>query len=144
MTAITMAIPGVPGLHMETVTSQVPAQAFPLLAMESGAARFRFPLWTTYWMWTPRTLPPAAFLPDAVNARVVPTSMEAVGLGLNVTLDTPSLPRLEVLLPRQPVRATTNPIAKVRRKPGPQRCMNPPRARLRGASKIWMDGKLPV
>ena len=34
---VTMAIPGVPGLQMATVASQVPAQALPLLATESGA-----------------------------------------------------------------------------------------------------------
>ncbi len=37
MTAVTRAIPGVPGLQIAMVGSQVPAQALPLPAIESGA-----------------------------------------------------------------------------------------------------------
>src|SRR6266404_5819495 len=60
--------------------------------------------------------------------------MEKLKPGFSVTVFTAPPLGLGLLLPRQPVRATTKVTTMVRRKPEPQRCMNPPRARLPGAS----------
>src|SRR5208337_4797455 len=83
-------------------------------------------------MSTPRTAPPVAFLPEALKTSVPPTSRERLPPGVSVTLSTPPLPGLLLLLPRQPVRAATQAMANVRRKPETQRCMNPPRGRFAG------------
>jgi hypothetical protein len=71
--------------------------------------------------------------------------MEKLELGLRVTVFTAPPLGLGLLLPRQPVRAMTKVMTKIRRKPEPQRCMNPPRVRLPGASIIMLlGGKLSV
>src|ERR1700686_2961257 len=97
-------------------------------------------------MLTPSTGVPLASVALALNIWVPPTSMEKLELGLSVTVFTAPPLGLGLLLPRQPVRATTKVTIKVRRKPEPQRCMNPPRVRLPGASIIIMllGGKLSV
>jgi hypothetical protein len=69
--------------------------------------------------------PPPAFLAVALKTWVLPTSMEKDELGLKVMLDTPPAAGLLLLLPRQPGRKMTSATANVRRRPGPQRCMNP-------------------
>ena len=131
---------------MATLMSHVPAQALPLLATERGAAPTGFPLWTTYWMLTPRTVPPWAFFPEALKTCVAPTSMDSVVLGLRLTLSTPPLPALPLLLPRQPERERTKASANGSRTARPQRCMNPPRvsSAVAGASLRWLNGKLSV
>src|SRR5258706_7289118 len=144
MTAWTMAIPGVPALQMVALASKLPTQVNPLLAPESGAEAFGLRLTTIIWMLAPRTARPEASLPVALNTRVPPTSMEKLEPGFRVTDCTPPLLELLLLLPRQPVRARTKVIANVRRRPGPQRYMNPPRARLPGASILLLGGKLSV
>src|ERR1700722_1399676 len=76
-------------------------------------------------MSTPRMAAPPAFLAVALKTCVVPTSIEKDGFGFKVMVDTPPAAGLLLLLPRQPVRKMTSVTANVRRRPGPQRCMNP-------------------
>src|SRR5258708_21554430 len=129
MTAVIIAIPGVPGLHCVALGFQLPAQAAPLLAIESGAAEFGLPLETRNSMVPPTTVVPLAFLPVALKFCVPPTSREMLLAGLNETLCTALFPGLALFLPRQPVSMATNAIMIVIRKPELQRCMNPPRVR---------------
>src|ERR1700722_9584739 len=68
---------------------------------------------------------PEPFFAVAVKTCVVPTSIETLSPGLRVTLATPWLPALPLLLPRQPVSAMIRETDNVRRKPEPLRCMNP-------------------
>jgi hypothetical protein len=99
-----------------------------LLATESGAAEFGFPLETRNSMVPPTTVVPLAFLPVALKFCVPPTSREMLLAGLNVTLCTALFPGLALFLPRQLVSMATNAIMNVIRRPELQRCMNPPRA----------------
>src|ERR1035441_5122184 len=79
---------------------------------------------------------PAASFPLALKTWVPPTSREKVLAGLSVTLCTPALPRLVLLLPRQPVRATTKAMANVSRTiPGVQQ--------VAAVNAVPMDGGLP-
>src|SRR5271165_5223263 len=73
----------------------------------------------------PSTALPLASLAAALKNKVPPTSRERVPPGLRKTPDTPPLPELLLLLPRQPVRARTKVMANASKKPEPQRCMNP-------------------
>jgi len=63
------------------------------------------------------TTPPLAFLAVALNTCVPPTSSDTLLAGLSVTLDTPALAGLLLLLPRQPVRMAARTSVKVRTKP---------------------------
>ena len=63
---------------------------------------------------------------------------QALLAGVSDTLDTARLPEGLLLVPRQPVRALTKVRVRIKRKPELQRCMNPPRARLPGASVLML------
>jgi hypothetical protein len=140
--AVTIAMPGFPGLQMETVGSQDPAQALPLLATERGAGAPGVPLATKYEA-APTITCPNASVALVEKTCVPPTSIEKLLPGLRETLLTPALVGLELLLPKHPLRARANVMVRINKKPEQQRCMNPPRVQYPGAS-IQLTGKLPV
>src|SRR6266850_4470837 len=140
--AVTLATPATPGLQTTGLLSEshVPAQATALSEIEIGAQG----TWSVHpavkWI-VVKTLCPAELRAVALKFCVFPISREIVLLGLRVTDWTPPLGGLLVLFPTQPERAASETIAKIKRKPGQRRSMNPPRGRFPDASALC-GGKL--
>jgi hypothetical protein len=78
---------------------------------------------------------PPAFLAVAEKTWVLPTSIEKLTLGFSETLDTPSPPGPDVLLPRQEDRVKADEITINKRMPVEQLRMNPPRVLTSGRER---------